>query len=68
LFSSLFFLIVRHQLCSTTLEMDKFSGPMGEQLEAHALYLKNFFPRFFDHIDPESNAVKSIPPQLFWTR
>ena len=42
--------------------MDKFSGPMGKQLEAHALYLQNFFFRFFDHIDPESNAVKSFRP------
>ena len=52
--------------------MDKFSGPVGEQLEAHALYLQDFFPRFFDLIDPESGPVKgsltsSLPPVVALT-
>ena len=45
--------------------MEKFSGPLGEQLEAHVLYLQDFFPRFFDLIDPESGPVKgSLPSSL----
>jgi len=42
--------------------MEKFSGPLGEQLEAHVLYLQDFFPRFFDLIDPESGPVKGSLP------
>ena|SRR5277367_1574240 len=48
----------RHCVHSQPLEMDKFSGPLGEQLEAHALYLQNFITRFFELIDPESGPVK----------
>ena len=33
---------------------------MQQQFEAHAQYLQNFFPRFFEHIDPESGPVKGI--------
>ena len=60
-FSASFLLVIRHSLDSQRLDMDKFSGPLGEQLEAHALYLQDFFPRFFEHIDPESGPVKGFP-------
>ena len=40
--------------------MDKHSNLLSEQLEDHAPYLQDFINRFFDHIDPESRAVKSL--------
>jgi hypothetical protein len=38
----------------------KLLNPVVQQMEAHAAYLKDFIPRFFDHIDPESGPVKGI--------
>jgi hypothetical protein len=44
---------------------EKVLNPMVQQMEAHAAYLKEFLPRFFDHIDPESGPVKGIHhPQM----
>ena len=43
----------------TLLNMDeKVMNPVLQQLGTHADFLKDFVPRFFDHIDPESGPVK----------
>jgi hypothetical protein len=43
----------------TLLNMDeKVMNPVLQQLGTHVNFLKDFIPRFFDHIDPESGPVK----------
>lgn len=43
----------------TLLNMDeKVMNPVLQQLGSHVDFLKDFIPRFFDHIDPESGPVK----------